>query len=1008
MIFLLIPSAAAASWTVATDGSGDFTSIQDAVDAASTGDDITVEPGTYEEALDFGGKDLTVVSSGGSSVTTIDGDGAHSFAVRFESGESASARLEGFTLDNVTGYAALWVDGASPTLVDLVVEGLKPSSGSAVMVSDGGPTFSSCTFTDNQSSDDGGHLHASNPVDLVIEDSSFSGGDADEHGGGVYLEGDCSTAASVSVSGSTFSGNTSWESNTSATGSDHLYATCVDLVSADNLFDATVLLNGTTFIAGAGGFSFSDTDSTWQDSVGPALYIFDEHVGSHSLDGSVFTGNEGSTGSGGRPGALYLHGRSSTPTATLTDVWIEGNAGNAGAVLADSFAVTLTDSTLLSNSNNYIYGGGLTMEEGSLEISGCTFEDNEGYEGGGLWAKDTVTIEDTVFTGNHASEYGGGAWLERSFDLDGCTFEENTADGGGAGLGSQGGNSSEASIVDSVFSGNITEGNGGGFFVNGHDAVTLSGLVVSDNEARSGGGLIAVGEDVEVDDLEITNNSATIFYGGANIEVGDGNTVSNVLIEGNYAGWDWGGARLAFNDDSSGTATFTALDILDNWTDGSVGGLFLEHGGFTLSESNIEGNIATEGHGGVHWYWTTFSGTATFTSNRFCDNTAGEEGGGLSIVCTSSSCKSGYADIQGNVFIGNSAADGASLYVSEARGLTLVNNDLLAGSTGSDGATLGLVEVEGAEIANNIFAYTSGGGAIQADSESASGADVWFNDFYDNDGDDGMGSLSATLVGTDDNIGVDPGFTSWTGDCDADTTLSSSSDLLNEGDPTYSNTDGSRADIGAHGGATPYAEDSDGDGYTTRRGEDCDDDDSAVYPGATETWYDGTDADCDGASDYDADGDGYDRDADGGEDCDDTDAEIFPGADDPEGDGIDSDCDGVDGVASGDEGGDSGDAGDEGGGDAGDEGGDSGEGSSDDGGDEGSDEGSDEGGDDAGDTGGDDGDSGAGAGLGTGSGSDDDDDDDRKQGCSALTAAPSLGMALVGMLALVRRRRPEA
>ncbi|TNE89778.1 MAG: hypothetical protein EP330_10235 [Deltaproteobacteria bacterium] len=46
-----------------------------------------------------------------------------------------------------------------------------------------------------------------------------------------------------------------------------------------------------------------------------------------------------------------------------------------------------------------------------------------------------------------------------------------------------------------------------------------------------------------------------------------------------------------------------------------------------------------------------------------------------------------------------------------------------------------------------------------------------------------------------------------------------------------------------------------------------------------------------GAVMVDDDNDGYDA----GEDCDDGDASIYPGADDPMGDGIDQDCDGSDG-----------------------------------------------------------------------------------------------------------------
>ncbi len=75
-------------------------------------------------------------------------------------------------------------------------------------------------------------------------------------------------------------------------------------------------------------------------------------------------------------------------------------------------------------------------------------------------------------------------------------------------------------------------------------------------------------------------------------------------------------------------------------------------------------------------------------------------------------------------------------------------------------------------------------------------------------------------------------------------------------------------------------------------GNDCDDGNSAVKPGATETWYDGTDQDCNGLSDYDADLDGYDSDLYSGDDCDDSDPLISPAASEASGvEGEDDDCD---------------------------------------------------------------------------------------------------------------------
>ncbi|MCB9792358.1 MAG: hypothetical protein H6741_06485 [Alphaproteobacteria bacterium] len=88
--------------------------------------------------------------------------------------------------------------------------------------------------------------------------------------------------------------------------------------------------------------------------------------------------------------------------------------------------------------------------------------------------------------------------------------------------------------------------------------------------------------------------------------------------------------------------------------------------------------------------------------------------------------------------------------------------------------------------------------------------------------------------------------------------------------------------------------DADGDGFDSDgySGTDCDDGDSSINTSATETWYDGVDQDCDGASDYDADADGYDSDAYSGDDCDDADNAVSPGATEIWYDGFDQDCSG--------------------------------------------------------------------------------------------------------------------
>lgn len=160
----VLPSSAAAASPLTATGSDTpivvaaGQSIQAAIDGADSGAEIVVEPGTYVEHVDFRGKDLAVRSAGGPSVTVIDGGGKGP-VVRFTSGETRDARLQGFTVrggarvyDNWHYIGGgVWIDGSSPTIKGNIVEDNTFCDTGAIGAEDGSPIIEENIVRDNKS-----------------------------------------------------------------------------------------------------------------------------------------------------------------------------------------------------------------------------------------------------------------------------------------------------------------------------------------------------------------------------------------------------------------------------------------------------------------------------------------------------------------------------------------------------------------------------------------------------------------------------------------------------------------------------------------------------------------------------------------------------------------------------------------------------------------------------------------------------------------------------------------
>jgi flagellar hook protein FlgE len=141
--------------TVDDDGQADYSTIQDAIDAAVDGDTVVVADGTYSgegnRDIDFAGKAITLQSENGPDNCIIDCDGTEDEPHRgfyFHNGEDANSIVDGFTITN--GYATA-TNPFGPILPGSSVVPSQPLGG-AIYCNNAGPTITNCNIIGNRAS----------------------------------------------------------------------------------------------------------------------------------------------------------------------------------------------------------------------------------------------------------------------------------------------------------------------------------------------------------------------------------------------------------------------------------------------------------------------------------------------------------------------------------------------------------------------------------------------------------------------------------------------------------------------------------------------------------------------------------------------------------------------------------------------------------------------------------------------------------------------------------------
>jgi predicted outer membrane repeat protein len=362
LVLIITPATFAAERLVPSQ----HPTIQAAIDDCNQGDVVVVEPNTYYENINFGGKSITLRSTEPNdpnvvAATVIDANGSGT-VITFPDIADANCVLTGLTItggnagSDYGGGIDCW--NGTITITNCRFAGSFAERGGGIYGRAAALTLTNCTFSANSADSEGGGIYCRNGG-MTLSQCRFIGNWTDQYyGGGIY-----NWRGRLTLTDCTFSENSA-ANDGGAIASDY----------------NDLILTNCTF-----------TDN-WAAGCGGA--IFNSHFG-----------------------------------ATATSCTFSGNwAVSGGAIGTDNLytnGLTLTNCTFVANSAD-TYGGGVYNEyEGDLTLTNCILWGNNAFEGPQIAMEDkgTLSINHCCLQGGDLDIYTASAmvnWLDGNIDADPC------------------------------------------------------------------------------------------------------------------------------------------------------------------------------------------------------------------------------------------------------------------------------------------------------------------------------------------------------------------------------------------------------------------------------------------------------------------------------------------------------------------------------------------------------------------------------------------------------------
>ncbi len=452
------------------DDPTEYATIQEAVDASTSPDDLVKVAGYCAGAWPRGGITQTVYLS---KTLTLQG------GYTLTNWTSPDPLQNPTTLDALGQGRVLYVVGEiQPRLIGLRVTGgdatEQPGSpydfhrGGGLCILSATVTISRCAVYGNTAGGGGG-VFAHNGV-LTLYQSALSGNAAEFSGGGMLLY-----EGTAWLEGSVFISNTAGTGGGAYLGSEAVTLTANAFLSNTARYDG-----GGVIVEVYGGHSklvanhVAGNRSYWN---GGGLY-FGEGVRAPCAAGRPV------------PWRLLVGARDCPhhPSAPPPDI---PRLVHRGPVAPDAY--TLLDGNLITGNWARNNGGGLftSGDGGAASLEGNTVLDNTaGGHGGGIcvdWSAENTPLVSNTVSGNTAQGDGGGIYMENwQNTLRGNVVQGNTAGGSGGGLALE--TVAVALTANRVVS-NTAQEDGGGILVGRSTATLVNNWIVDNRAGGQGGGL---------------------------------------------------------------------------------------------------------------------------------------------------------------------------------------------------------------------------------------------------------------------------------------------------------------------------------------------------------------------------------------------------------------------------------------------------------------------------------------------------------------------------------------